>query len=174
MSEPIGVRHGEVVLVPHDPAWSTIYRAEADRILEACGEWVLAIEHVGSTSIPGIHAKPIIDLAIGVTDLADADKMAPAMRSIGYDYPRDVGIPDQFVFGRGHPMRKFIAHVQVYESDHWNDYLTFRDRLRAHPQLASEYEALKLALAQQFHNDRATYGDHKTEFVAKVLAGPQV
>ena len=169
MTDPIGVRHGKVELVRHDPEWAAMYRAEAARIHASCAGLVLAVEHIGSTSIPGIHAKPIIDLAIGVATLEDADKMEPGMRSLGYDYPRDVGIPDQYVFGRGHPVRKYIAHVQVHESDHWNDYLIFRNRLRESPQLAKEYESLKLALAGEFKNDRATYGDRKAKFVAHVL-----
>ena len=169
--DPIGVRHGLVELVPHDPSWAAMYRIEAAKIADACEGLILAIEHIGSTSIPSIHAKPIIDIAIGVSNLEDSDSMEASMKMLGYDYPRDVGIPNQYVFGRGHPVRKYIAHVQVYGSDHWKKYMRFRDSLRENSDLAREYEQLKLGLADRFSHDRAGYGDAKGEFVSNVLEG---
>jgi GrpB-like predicted nucleotidyltransferase (UPF0157 family) len=169
LAEPTGVPHRKVVLVPHNASWAHMYAAERDSILSKCNDMILAIEHVGSTSIPGIHAKPIIDLAVGVRELSDADKMEPGMIALGYDYPRDVGIPDQYVFGKGNP-RKYIVHVQVFGSQHWQDYLAFRDTLKSNKGLAAAYEKLKLDLAKRFPDDRATYTDHKAVFVAQVLA----
>lgn len=170
MSDPRGVPHRKVILVPHDSAWASMYELETARILSACGDQILATEHVGSTSIPGIHAKPIIDIAIAVRELKDADKMQAGMAGLGYDYPRDVGIPNQYVYGKGNP-RKYIVHVQEYDSQHWRDYLKFRNALRNDPGLAKRYERLKLELARKYADDRATYTDGKASFVANVVAG---
>lgn len=164
----MGVPHRKVLLLPHDASWAQMYVAERNRIMSSCYGLILATEHIGSTAIPGIHAKPIIDIAVGVRELSDADKMEAGMAALGYDYPRDVGIPDQYVFGKGNP-RKYIVHVQEFESQHWRDYLTFRDTLRSDRTLAAAYEKLKLDLARRFADDRATYTDKKAAFVARVL-----
>ncbi|WP_380175863.1 GrpB family protein [Kineococcus sp. DHX-1] len=95
----LGLRDGEVRVVPHDPGWAREGRREAVRVLAAGAPWVVRVEHVGSTAVPGLAAKPVVDLAVGVRDLADAEALVPSMAGLGYDFPGDVGIPDDLVPG---------------------------------------------------------------------------
>jgi len=168
MVEPLGVPHRRVVLVPYQETWAKLYIEERDRIKAVWGEVALDIEHVGSTSIPGIHAKPIIDIVIAVNELSDSDRMQNKMESLGYDYPRDVGIPGECVYGKGGP-RTHIVHVTESRSSQWLNYLLFRDSLRSNAGLAQEYQQLKLALAEKYAEDRAKYTDRKASFVRKVV-----
>ncbi|NAZ83762.1 GrpB family protein [Kineococcus sp. R8] len=166
----LGLRNNEVHLVPYSPAWAEAGSAECHRLQDALGRWTKDVEHVGSTAVPGLAAKPIIDICIGVQDMLHADAMAEEMSQLGYDYPGDVGIPHDRVFGREPGWRTHLVHVVVIDGPRWQAYLRFRDSLRADPALRAEYEALKRALATSHTADRYTYTQHKTAFVQRVLA----
>ncbi len=96
----LGLEHGINRLAPYSPDWSSRFTAESKKLIDVCGIYILAIEHIGSTSIQSRVAKPIVDMLIGVETLNDAEKMIPGMASVGYDYPGDIGIPDDCIFGR--------------------------------------------------------------------------
>ncbi len=167
----IGLARSITRLVPHDPAWSGLFAAEAARLRAALGEQALAIEHVGSTAVAGLAAKPIIDIMIGVEDLDDCDGHVRALEAIGYER-RPVGdLPGRLylVLGEG-DMR--WAHLSLAEmtSPFWSDHLTFRDRLRADAAAAEAYGRLKEGLAARFRHDRISYTDGKEDFIADVLA----
>ena len=94
----LGLEHGINRLSPYSADWPGLFTTEAENILSVCGNCIIAIEHVGSTSIPHMEAKPIVDMVAGVASLNDAEKMIKGMESIGYDYPGDIGIPDDRIF----------------------------------------------------------------------------
>lgn len=167
---PLGLGDGEVVLLPHSPVWAGAGRAEVQRLRAALSPWSARVEHVGSTAVPGLSAKPVIDLCVGVSDPGLADGMVEVMASLGYDYPGDVGIPDDRVFGREPGWRTHLVHVVEFDGTAWRAYLGFRDALRGDDTLRDEYETLKRDLAHSHPHDRFVYTQHKAAFVARVLA----
>jgi GrpB-like predicted nucleotidyltransferase (UPF0157 family) len=151
-------------LADSSPLWPQAFAEEAARIRDALGEKALAIEHYGSTAVPGLRAKPIIDLQIGVADINHGLLFIEPMAKLGYDYAGDQGIREHHIFGKGRA-RTHLAHVVVYRGQQWLKGLRFRDRLRSDANLRAAYEALKLRLAADPANNRAAYTAGKTEFV---------
>ena len=123
---------------------------------------------MGSTSIPGMLAKPIIDIAIAVADFEDARVCIPLMEGLGYEYKGEFGIPLRHYFVKGDP-RTFHVHMSEITSLEWQNTLLFRDYLCQHADLAAEYAELKTRLALKYPQDRTAYLDGKTEFVQRVL-----
>ena len=164
-----GLLPGMVFLTDPAPGWARLYDQEAARIAKALGPVVVAIEHYGSTSIPGIKAKPVIDLLVGLPRLDDALAQIGAMERLGYDYAAHAGVPGHHVFGKG-AARTHLAHFVEHQGESWIECLRFRDRLRADTELALAYERLKVELAARHPQDRAAYTAGKSAFVASVLA----
>ena len=150
-------------LVPYNELWPEAYAAEATLISNTLGKHIEAIEHVGSTAVRGLIAKPIIDIQIGVTDMTLSNVFIETMATLGYDLSLNHGILDHHVFGRG-DARTFLIHVVHYDSAQWDRPLRFRNRLRADSALRDEYARLKQALARDTA-DRAAYTAGKTTFV---------
>lgn len=150
-------------LVDYNPLWPRAFAEEAARIRAAVGPLALAIEHYGSTAVPGLRAKPILDLMIGVADIDDGLKMTAPMTALGYDYATNHGIPEHHIFGLG-TARTHLAHVVAHGGDQWRQSLRFRDRLREDARLRAAYQDLKERLARET-SSRAAYTDGKTEFV---------
>lgn len=165
----LGLEQGVNRLVEYNPLWPQAFAEEAARIKSSLGAEALAIEHYGSTSVPGLWAKPIIDLQIGVADIRDGLRFIDRMAVLGYDYAGDQGIPEHHIFGRGRA-RTYLAHVVVYQGRQWFRSLTFRDRLRHDPKLREAYQKLKFDLAQSV-STRAEYTAGKTNFVEGVCDG---
>ena len=153
---------------PH-PQWAQAFEEEAAHIRAAVGPDVLALEHYGSTSVPGLAAKPIIDLLIGVADLSVADRHAPVMIALGYDDAGDGGVDGHRIFGKG-AARTHLAHFVVHGGAEWVATLRFRDMLRADAGLCSAYEQLKSRLVAEHPTDRAAYTAGKSEFILAALA----
>lgn len=166
----LGLKHGENRLCQYSTDWSNRFQTESKLIRNTCGDLIIAIEHVGSTSVPGLLAKPIIDMLVGVQMLRDAEKMIAGMQHLGYDYPGDIGIPDDRIFGRDPGFRLFLVHVVEYESERWYRYLHFREALRADKQLADKYASLKAEIAEKHPVGRGTYTNLKSEFINRTLA----
>lgn len=169
-SGALGLDRTVVRVVPHDPAWARLFAEETARLRAALGDAVIAIEHVGSTSVPGLAAKPILDLAASVPSLADAIALLPALRRVGYEHKADPETPERMYFVKGPPERR-THHLSLAEpgSHFWRQHLRFRDLLRADPQLAAEYERLKLDLADCHRGDRPAYTAGKQAFVESAL-----
>jgi len=159
----LGLEAGANRLLDHNPLWARAFADEAARIRRAVGPLALAIEHYGSTAVPGLRAKPIIDLLIGVATIGDGLKMIEQMERIGYDYATNHGIPEHHIFGRPEA-REYLAHVVEYGGDQWRRSLRFRDRLIKDVGARAAYQALKERLAAAGLS-RAGYTEGKTEFV---------
>ena len=162
---------GEAVeIVEHDPAWPAAYERERALIARALGDHMLGIEHVGSTAVPGLGAKPIIDITVGVRDLADGERCVGPLEELGYEYRGEAGIPGRLYFSKPTTRpRTHQIHMVPHGSDFWERHVLFRDYLRERPEEAEEYYRLKLRLAAQFRDDRVGYTEAKTEFIESAL-----
>lgn len=157
-------------LVPHDPAWAERFEIEARLLAEAIEPWVTGgIHHVGSTSIPDLDAKPIIDIAVGVESLEASRPCIALVGELGYLYaPYRAEVMHWFC--KPDPARRtHHLHLIPTGSGRLEDELLFRDFLRAHPERAREYGALKHRLAGAHRDDRDAYTAAKTDFVLETL-----
>jgi len=133
---------------------------------------VEAVEHVGSTAVPGLDAKPVIDLLVGVQDVGSAGCCIRPLAEIGYSYWTENPNPDRMLFVKftaDRTSRTHNLHVVEVGGDLWDDRLLFRDHLRAHPEAADEYARLQHDLAERFRDDREAYTEAKTDFVLATL-----
>jgi GrpB-like predicted nucleotidyltransferase (UPF0157 family) len=156
----------------YDPLWPKLYEQEKEIILNACVNKIHSIEHVGSTSVPGLGAKPIIDILLGVTNLKIADSFIPNMIDAGYEYVskyEDV-MPERRYFVKRNTEGNKTHHVHTVEvgSDFWKRHLLFRDYLRINDDARDRYWDLKKELSMQDWNDRNDYTDAKTEFIRSI------
>lgn len=161
-----------VFISDYDPAWPDLFARERPVLETALGACAEAIEHVGSTSVPGLAAKPVIDVLVGVGAITDVDVRAGAMRKAGYEGLGENGLPGRRYFRKRNAAGERLFHVHVYAraSDAFHRHLVFRDYLRAHPGRAAEYGRFKHALAAQDLPDRASYVSGKAECVARIEA----
>jgi GrpB-like predicted nucleotidyltransferase (UPF0157 family) len=172
------VSQEDVALAPYDPQWPAWFRREKAYLLSCLpNELIRRIEHFGSTAVPGLSAKPVVDMLVEVTDLQETrDRIVPVLESQGYDYfwrpTRGNDVPPFYAwFIKRDPASGTRTHhlhmVEGHFTEHW-DRLLFRDYLIAHPEIAKEYERLKARLASSYPNDRVAYTEGKTEFVVRV------
>jgi GrpB-like predicted nucleotidyltransferase (UPF0157 family) len=157
-----------VRLVPYDDLWPREFAVEAARIESACEDLPIRVEHIGSTSIPGMPAKPVIDILVGCPANANRAPYVAALRQIGYVHRGNNGIPGRNYFVRGSP-RSHQVHLVNWSSGLWRDHVVFRDYLRSHADVARQYEELKRQLAITFADDRRAFSDAKAPFVRAVL-----
>lgn len=157
----------KIEMLPHDPAWKEAFQAESQAITQALGQNCEAIHHIGSTSIPGIYAKPIIDILVAVRDLHATDEKNAAMEALGYEAMGEFGIPGRRYFRKETPEGRRTHHVHAFASSDPGlaRHLAFRDYLIAHPPLAQEYSELKRKLAAAFPDDIYGYMDGKDPFI---------
>jgi len=166
----------EVSLVSYDPVWPRMFAEEKRHLLDCLPSHLIRrMEHFGSTAIPGLAAKPIVDMLVEVSSLEETKaRIAPALEAQGYDYfwratHGEDGPPFYAWFIKRNSAGVRTHHIHMVERDfeHW-DRLLFRDYLIGHTETAKEYQALKLSLARDFPNDRIAYTEGKTEFVVRV------
>ncbi|WP_182525168.1 GrpB family protein [Nocardioides dongkuii] len=167
----IGLPRGTLALRPWTPAWAEAYAAERALLLAHLADWFVDVAHVGSTSVPGLEAKPLIDLQAGLRALDDAARVIPRLTELGYTFMPERVYGD-FVFLPKGPEALRTHHLTLVEhgSAEWHVRLRFRDALRASPELRIRYRDLKRRLATEHAGDRPAYTDGKGEFVAEVLA----
>jgi GrpB-like predicted nucleotidyltransferase (UPF0157 family) len=168
----IGLKRGTVRVVPSDDEWAAAFSRERHRLCGCLGHLVLDIQHVGSTAVPGLAAKPIIDIAVAVASPADLQRCRPLLVALGYldrgDRHGEGG--SIFVRERAPEVRTHHLHLVTIDDPQWANYLRFRDRLRADAALRIEYASLKRNLQQQFPDDRQRYTQGKGAFIRRVLA----
>ncbi|HSL69056.1 MAG TPA: GrpB family protein [Longimicrobiales bacterium] len=166
------MREEQVRLVDYDLAWPARFEAERSQLEEVLRPWLVApIEHIGSTAVPGLAAKPVIDIMAGVQDLRTSRPARDAVASLGYLY-FPYRPDDMHWFCKPSPAhRTHHLHLIAFDSPLWAERLAFRDCLRRFPDLAAKYGALKRDLATRYRYDREAYTDAKSEFVKSVLLG---
>jgi GrpB-like predicted nucleotidyltransferase (UPF0157 family) len=165
---------GAISVSDYDPAWPEMFKQERANLQSVLGPFILTIEHMGSTAVPGLAAKPIIDLLVGIRDLADARSgCIEPLQALGYTYiPQyESWLPDELFFRKEVP-GPWTHHVHVMEPSNprWDAFLLFRDYLCAHPDAASAYGNLKKSLAVAFKVDIAGYRNAKHNFVDAAMA----
>ena len=161
-----------IILKPHNPNYSGWYEEEKGNILHALkGFPVTRIEHIGSTSVPGLLAKPIVDILLEVAPSCDLFEMKDRLTSASWILMAEVLDPEMKIsFNKGYTPDGFaerVFHLHVHLSGDWDE-LYFRDYLIAHPETAAEYEKLKRSLFKQYEHDRDAYTQAKTQFVREV------
>jgi len=168
----LGLKRGEVRLLEHEKEWETTAQSTIGLLREILGGSARDIQHVGSTSIPHIRAKPIIDIAVGTDDLDDVMRFAPALEAAGVIHRPVNDDEGQRFFACGDfaaDTRTHHIHVVRYGSKEWQDYLGFRDYLTRFPEEARLYEREKLRLAELYGGDRAAYTEGKSDIIRYLL-----
>ena len=170
----LGLERGTVRVVDPDPAWPELYRVEVERLCRCIAEArlpALEFEHVGSTAVPGLVAKPIIDLVAGYAAETQPRAYFDALNAAGYEHRGPQGVPERELFVRG-PAARRTHHLNLVRAGgaFWRDHIEFRDRLRRDPELMAAYAELKRRLAAQNPTDRGQYTAAKAMFVHRALA----
>jgi GrpB-like predicted nucleotidyltransferase (UPF0157 family) len=138
---------------------------------QALGVHALEIAHIGSTAVPGLMAKPLLDIMVAITSLQERDAVVPLLEAAGYEFrPHDTLLERLFFIAGEADARRVNLSLVEQDSAFWRDHLAFRDILRAQPEVAAAYARLKAELAERFPEDRVAYTAAKGEFVASVLA----
>lgn len=160
----------KVEVVPHDPRWKDAFEVESNRVADALGNTVVGIHHIGSTSIPGIYAKPIIDLLVEVNNITQVAARKSHMESLGYEVMGEFGIPGRQYFRKDNRdgIRTHHIHTFAMGSAQIERHLLFRDYMIAHPDEAQAYSDLKRMLAKQYPTNIESYMDGKDGFIKAI------
>lgn len=165
----IGLKLGTVKLSHYTSLWQKRYRAEARRLIRYTAGAGYQLEHIGSTAVHGLDAKPIIDLAMMIPSLHHLARWIEKLEAAGYYYKGEYGLPGRHFFTRGTPVTHHL-HLVAKGSEHWMNWIVFRDFLRTHPEEAEKYNTLKQALAKKYSHNRDAYTKAKTPLVTQILA----
>ena len=166
----LGLKRGTVKLSPHQPEWSQLFIQEKDLLSKKLGKHIVAIEHVGSTAIPGIPSKPIIDINLSISPFNNVhlQELVPFLKTIGYTYMHE--FTHRYFFAKG-PEESRTHHLNLValDSAEWKNSILFRDYLRRHQKEREEYAQLKTELAQKFSQDRPSYTSAKEIFIEDII-----
>ena len=167
----IGLKRGTVKLLPHNRKWAAAFEKEKKILEKKLRSLAIDIQHIGSTAIPGIPAKPIVDMSLGVRAMKDAKKLIKPLKELGYEWRKEVGSPSiQLLFVRGpESKRTHYLHVLRYGSAKWNSDLLFRDCLRKYRGRAKQYATLKKKLEKSFADNRYKYTAAKAKFIRNTI-----
>jgi GrpB-like predicted nucleotidyltransferase (UPF0157 family) len=170
----LGLTADQVEVADSDSRWHLVFEALAAELRTALSDLDATVEHVGSTAVPGLAAKPIIDVAVGIRGKIAIDRLIESLEPLGYIYRRDEGANGGQLFvvdAEGKPGQRIAyIHVVATNDPQWSRYLGFRDLLKENPHALLEYEQLKRRLAVEFPNDRIGYTAAKESFIRAVLA----
>ncbi len=163
-----GLAHGELRLVPVGAEWHARFNAERGRISAVLGPAAIDIQHIGSTAVPGILAKPILDMAVVIQSFEGGRALVPLLTDLGYEYRGENGIPLRHYFVQGSPRRTHHLHMLVQDSAELMRHLRFRDILLDSPLTAARYSGLKAAIAAESGGTRDLYQSRKVSFIDEV------
>ncbi len=165
----LGVADGKVRLVPHNSLWQTYFDLESQRLHAALEPYIKEIRHIGSTAVPGIYAKPILDIMVGLVNIADVRHCEAPLAALDYTYEGEQAIPGWHFFKRKNgDLTTHHLHVVEWNGSYWLDHVLFQEYLFRHPEVAEAYERLKLNLEKKHASDREAYTRDKTDFINKV------
>ncbi len=159
-----------IIIEKYNPEWPEFFIKEKEKIEDLLGKLVVKIEHIGSTSIPGMGGIPIIDIMLGVLEQADAADCVLLLKKIGYsqDPKSDIDFPERKTLNKDIKGIKIHLYIVDINSDYWVRHILFREFLRANPDAAREYNLLKLELIKKYRYDREAYSQGKAKFIKKV------
>ncbi len=167
----LGLHQGTVKLVPHNPEWAGLFEEEKQLLFKTFGEKIIAIEHIGSTAIPDLPAKPIIDMNVAVSSLDDIDVFIKKLPELGYEYISERRFSDRQFFPKG--SRENRTHhlnlVEITSETGWKSQLLFRDYMIKHPETRKEYADLKTKLAEKYADNRDEYTERKSGFILGII-----
>ena len=166
----IGLPQGKVFLVDYTEEWAAEYQRESDTILALVGSYIAEIHHVGSTAVPGLRAKPIIDMAVVLYRFESGFKCVGPLETVGYRHRIIPELPERHYFSKGNP-RTHQIHMYGPSSRYFWEQITFRDRLRSDPELRMDYQRLKEELVLTHSTDKLAYADAKTDFIRRAIHG---
>jgi GrpB-like predicted nucleotidyltransferase (UPF0157 family) len=160
-----------VVIVYYDPQWPTLYEKEKELIRRVLGHRISAIEHIGSTAVPNLGGKNIIDIMAGISSFDEANECLPPLESIGYKdvTPQPDDVEWYYCLGKSQHGVGYHLHLVKFDSEHWKKLVIFRDFLRKNPQVAQEYYNLKKELAAKYGTDHLGYTEAKSAFIKCIL-----
>lgn len=156
-----------IEVVPYNPSWTQMFETEKELLLDQLPFSVSGIHHIGSTSVEGLAAKPIIDILIEVADILALDKHQHCFESLGYECKGEYGIAGRRYYPKGGDNRTHHIHAFKTRSDHAIRHIAFKEYLKAHPSIAQEYGTLKMKIAESCNNDIDLYCQGKADFVTK-------
>jgi GrpB-like predicted nucleotidyltransferase (UPF0157 family) len=159
----------DMSVVDYDPSWPEAYEAETGRIRRILGGEIVRAHHIGSTAVPGLAAKPVIDILLEVRDVARLDKLDEPMRSIGYEPRGELGIPGRRYYPKGGDKRTHHVHAFVVGDPHIAEHLAFRDYLRTHPSAGADYAGVKRQAAAMHRHDPDGYVAFKQQIIGGIL-----
>lgn len=166
----VGLDRDKVILQPYNEEWVKEYEKEKEILINLLVGIKCRIEHVGSTSIKGLSAKPIIDIAIGTDDVKAVIKIGEILANNGYDVENQLDTKGEIFVGKGPTTcRTHYIHVQMIGSTYWNNFMYFKTYLLDHPESVKEYEDLKRELSIKYCDDRKKYTSSKNEFISSIL-----
>jgi GrpB-like predicted nucleotidyltransferase (UPF0157 family) len=168
----IGLKRHTVQVVDYDPEWAELFESEAQTIRHAAGDLNLKIEHVGSTAVPGLPAKPVVDIAVAIQTRDFIAVLARHLTIIGYIDRGDAGAADGgYLLVKDSAPDVRVVHLHIVEETdvQWRNYIKFRDILRANDTIRKQYADVKMQLASRFQDDRKSYTDGKRDFIRGVL-----
>lgn len=165
-----GLKLKEVRLEKYSSSYKKLFFKEKEELETLLGNSILGVEHIGSTAIPGILAKPCIDVQIGVGLMRNGKKLIPILENHGYEWKRNFGRLDQHILlVKGGDVRTHYIHIVKYKGKIWKDRIFFRDYLNSHQNILKRYERLKINSVKKHPTSRTGYTDEKTEFVRKIM-----
>ena len=169
----LGLRRGTVSVEPHNPQWEISAKQTIQKLGDVLGDVAIDIQHIGSTAIKGILAKPIIDIVVGVSDFNDLFALNDVLLTNGFIF-RGQDIPEQYLYVCGEEdFRTHHIHAVIYDSEAWKNYINMRDYLNCHEEEALGYSELKEVLAKRYPEDRIKYTDSKHEMIREILMKAQ-
>ena len=169
----LGLKHNVNLLVDYDPDWPLAFLEAKKKISEVLGDTAKGIEHYGSTAVPGMRAKPILDILVGVSPIDDWKKCKAPLEGLGYDYAENAGVPGHYIFGRGRDRteRTHLVHVVEYLGESWRTGLALSAALQDDLELRARYTEAKERAIAASPVGRVRYNELKGPFLSTVKAG---
>jgi len=170
----IGLKNGVVRLETHSNKWENIAKNTINKLKDILGNVAVDVQHVGSTSVVGLMAKPIIDIEVGVNSIQDVIDLIPLLEEKDFIYRPRTANEGHILFACrdiSNGMDTHYIHVVIYGNAEWNNNIKFRDVLNENADIRKEYENLKLQLANEYPKGRVTYTNMKTEFIKRIMNG---
>ncbi|MBY9000552.1 MAG: GrpB family protein [Candidatus Heimdallarchaeota archaeon] len=166
----IGLKRGFVKLSKYNPKWKTLFEDESTKLLSVASGYFEDVQHIGSTAVPDIVSKPIIDILAAINSLSNIVKIIDPLKTLGYIYRGEQGIPGRHLFVKGgEDYRTHHLHIVEKEHSEWTKHTLFRDYLRKHPKEAQKYSKLKQDLLKKYECDREKYTSSKSDFIERIL-----